>query len=40
MVVDLKTMLRVSFFTTDVASSGCRWRRQPEDMEGRCKYIE
>jgi len=22
------------------ASSGCRWRRQPPDMEGNCKYIE
>jgi len=22
------------------ASSGCRWRRRPPDMEGICKYIE
>jgi hypothetical protein len=22
------------------ASSGCRWRRWPPDMEGSCKYIE
>jgi len=21
-------------------SAGCKWRRRPPNMEGRCKYIE